>query len=203
LFHSFGYGIIKTKDFECKGRKNMIFVAAIIIIAGIYITMSYNGFVQLQNIVEEAFSTMDVYLKKRYDLIPNLVETVKGYATHESKTLENVIEKRNMAMGAGNMKERQKMEGELTGALKTIFALSESYPDLKANGNFMKLQGQLETIEGDILQSRKYYNGVVRSFNTKCETFPSLIVAKIFSFTQKEYFEITEEKERSNVQVKF
>lgn len=181
----------------------MKILMAVMTIIGVYFGVVYNGFVQLRNIVEEAFSTMDVYMKKRYDLVPNLVETVKGYASHESQTLENVIEKRNLAMGAKNTKERQKIEGELTGALKSIFALSESYPDLKADGNFMKLQGQLYDIESDILQSRKYYNGVVRSFNTKCETFPSLIVAKIFSFTQKDYFEITDEKERENVQVKF
>jgi LemA protein len=181
----------------------MKILVVFMMITGLYFGFVYNGFVQLRNAIEEAFSTMDVYLKKRYDIIPNLVEIVKGYATHESQTLENVIEKRNMAMGAGNIKESQKMEGELTGALKTIFALSENYPDLKANGNFIKLQEQLESIESDILQSRKYYNGVVRSFNTKCETFPSLIVAKIFSFTQKDYFEITDEKERSNVQIKF
>lgn len=174
----------------------------VLVLVGIYFMVSYNGFIKLRNKAEEAFSTMDVYLKKRYDLIPNLVETVKGYATHEKSTLENVIKARNIAMSAGSIEEKQAGELGLLSGLKSLFALSENYPDLKANSNFIDLQQQLQKIEEDISQARKYYNAVIKSYNTKVEMFPQSIIAGMFGFTRKSFFEI-QEIERENVQIKF
>ena len=175
-------------------------IIAILLIWGI---SSYNGFVSLKNRIEEAFSTMDVYLKKRYDLIPNLVETVKGYAKHESQTLENVIQARNMASSATSTEGRIQGENMLNGTLKTLFAVAENYPDLKANANFMDLQKQLRSLEDEIASSRKYYNAVVKTFNIKLESFPSNLIAGIFNFTKKPMFEVGSEQERENVHVSF
>ena len=146
---------------------------------------------------------MDVYLKKRYDLIPNLVETVKGYATHEKETLERVIAARNMAQGATTIEDKIAGETALQGTLKSLFAVAEGYPDLKANTNFLDLQNQLKAVEDDIANSRKYYNAVIKEFNTKCEMFPSNIIASIFHFERKPMFEVESAEERQNVQVKF
>lgn len=175
-------------------------IAVVIVVAGIGI---YNNLVKLQTMIEEAFSTMDVYLKKRYDLVPNLVETVKGYAKHESETLTQVISARNKAVSATGDEARLEAEGELTQAIGRLFALTESYPDLKANTNFMDLQGQLQTLETEIAQSRKYYNGIVRQFNIQCRSFPSVIIAGLFGFKPHPMFEITNEVERENVKVQF
>lgn len=169
----------------------------------IFVIAAYNSFIRFRNMVEEAFATMDVYLKKRYDLIPNLVETVKGYAAHEASTFEKVVQARNMAAGAGTVEEKIEGETMLTGALKSLFALAESYPDLKANVNFLDLQSQLQRIEEDIANARKYYNAVVKEFNTKIEMFPGNIIAGIFRFIRKPLFEVTEAIERERVQVKF
>lgn len=163
---------------------------------------AYNGFIKLRNHCEEAYATMDAYLKKRWDLIPNLVETVKGYASHEKETLDRVIQARNMAMGSGSISELQKNETALTAGLKSIFALSEAYPDLKANQGFVNLQNQLQTLETDILQSRKYYNAVIKAFNTKRELFPQSLVASLMKLEKKEYFEI-DDTERGSVKVSF
>ena len=146
---------------------------------------------------------MDVYMKKRYDLIPNLVETVKGYASHESQTLEKVTAARNAAMTASSIDEKLKNENALTGTLKSLFAVAESYPDLKANTNFMDLQRQLQTIEEDIANSRKYYNASVKNLNNKIEMFPSSIIAGMFHFEKKPYFEVSSQEERENVKVQF
>ena len=143
---------------------------------------------------------MDAYLKKRWDLIPNLVETVKGYAVHEKETLEAVIQARNSAMGSHNQSELQANETALTAGLKSIFALSESYPDLKANEGFINLQNQLQTVETVILQARKYYNAVIKTFNTKRELFPQSIIAGMMNLEKKEYFEIND-TERENIKV--
>lgn len=175
----------------------------IVVIVAFYAIAQYNGFVKLRNLVEEAFSTMDVYLKKRYDLIPNLVETVKGYAAHESETLEGVIAARNAAGHASTPEARMQAEGDLSQVMGRLFALTESYPDLKANTNFMDLQGQLKTIETEIAQSRKYYNGTVRQYNTKRESFPSNIIAGMFNFTAKPLYEVANVEERENVKVQF
>ena len=146
---------------------------------------------------------MDVYMKKRFDLIPNLVETVKGYAAHEKETLEKVIAARNSIQSATTVEEKMARENVLQGTLKSLFAVAEAYPDLKANTNFLDLQDQLKSVEEDIANSRKYYNAVVKQFNTKCETFPSNIVASIFHFERKPMFEVNSAEERQNVEVKF
>lgn len=162
----------------------------------------YNGFIKLKNQCEEAFATMDAYLKKRWDLIPNLVETVKGYASHEQETLDRVIKARNMAMNSGSIGELQENENALAAGLKSVFALSEAYPDLKANEGFVNLQNQLQSLETDILQSRKFYNAVVKEFNTKRELFPQSLIASMMGLSKKEYFEI-DSSERANVKVSF
>lgn len=177
-------------------------IIVLVVIAIILIGM-YNSFIKLKNNCEEAFSTMDVYLKKRYDLIPNLVETVKGYAKHEKETLEGVIAARNMAQSAGTMEEKLVGENMIQSSLKSLFAVAEAYPDLKANTNFLDLQNQLKAIEEDIANSRKYYNGVVKQFNNKCEMFPSNIIASIFKFKKKPMFEVDAPEERKNVKVSF
>ena len=176
---------------------------AIVIIAVLWYVSTYNNFVQLKNKVEEAFSTMDVYLKKRYDLIPNLVETVKGYAKHESETLTNVIGARNKAMNATSVDEKMEAEKQLSASMMNLFAVSEQYPDLKANQNFLSLQNDLKDMEGEITNARKYYNAVVRNFNTKCETIPSNIVANIAHFEKQPLFEVDSAEERKNVKVSF
>ena len=172
-----------------------IVIAVIIVILILSFVGIYNGFVKLKNRVEEAFATMDVYMKKRFDLIPNLVETVKGYAAHEKETLMSVTQARTAVMQSSTTEERLKNENVLSGALKSLFAVSE-------NANFMDLQKQLQKVEEDIANSRKYYNAVVRDYNTKRETFPSNIIAGMFHFEKKPMFEIAEE-ERQNVKVEF
>ncbi|MBE0450992.1 MAG: LemA family protein [Clostridia bacterium] len=173
-----------------------------LLLIGLFLVVNYNGFIKLRNTVEEAFSTMDVYLKKRYDLIPNLIETVKGYAKHESETFQHVIEARNNAMNAQSIEERQNSENALTGTLKSLFALSEGYPELKADRQFLDLQNQLQKVEDDIAQSRKYYNAVVKSMNTKVESFPSNLVAAVFGFKKSDFFTV-QKVERENVRVSF
>ena len=165
-----------------------------------------NDFVRLKNRVEEGMSTIDVYLKKRFDLIPNLVETVKGYAKHESETLEKVVAARNLSMGAKTAEEKMAAANGLSSSLRTLFtAISESYPDLKANSNFLDLQQQLKRIEGELENARRYYNGVVKSFNTKLELFPASIIGKRMGeeYTKKAYFELDSAEERQNVKVSF
>ena len=179
-----------------------IIIAIIIVLAIAFVGM-YNSFIKLKNSCEEAFSTMDVYMKKRFDLIPNLVETVKGYASHEKETLEKVIAARNNLQNAATPEEKLAGENALQGTLKTLFAVAEAYPDLKANTNFLDLQNQLQSVENDIANSRKYYNAVVKQFNTKCEMFPSNIIASIFHFEKKPMFEVDSAEERKNVEVKF
>ncbi len=174
----------------------------VIVIILLWVVSAYNGLVKLRNMVREAFSTMDVYMKKRYDLIPNLVETVKGYAAHEAGTLEKVIKARNSAASATTIEGKIEGENALAGTLKSLFALAEAYPDLKANTNFMDLQRQLQAVEGDIANSRKYYNAVVRDYNIKIESFPSVIVASMFGFKHETMFEINS-VERENVKVQF
>lgn len=179
-----------------------IIIAVVVILLVVAIGM-YNSFIKLRNSCEEAFSTMDVYMKKRFDLIPNLVETVKGYAAHEKETLQNVIAARNNLQNASTTEEKLAGENALQGTLKSLFAVAEAYPDLKANTNFLDLQDQLKMIEEDIANSRKYYNAVVKQFNTKCEMFPSNIIASIFHFEKQPMFELETAEERKNVEVKF
>ena len=187
-----------------------IIVGVIVLILVIAIISWYintrNDFVRLKNRVEEGMSTIDVYLKKRFDLIPNLVETVKGYAKHESETLEKVVAARNLSMGAKTAEEKMAAANGLSSSLRTLFtAVSENYPELKANTNFIDLQQQLKLIEGELESSRRYYNGVVKSFNTKLELFPANIVGKRMGedYTKKPYFELDSAEERKNVKVSF
>lgn len=177
----------------------VLFVVVLIVLWAI---STYNTLIKMRNNYEEAFSTMDVFLKKRYDLIPNIVETVKGYAKHESETLEKVIKARNSAIQATSAEDKINADGQLTNALKSIFALSEAYPDLKANTNFMNLQNQLQKIEEEIAGSRRYYNAVVKTYNTKTEVFPSSIIASMSNHTKKPLYIINEEQ-RENVKVQF
>ena len=183
-------------------------IAAVAVIIGVvaWWVSTYNGFVRLKNKVEEAWATIDVYLKKRFDLIPNLVETVKGYASHESETLEKVVAARNIAMGAKTADEKIQAENNLTNSLRTFLnVVSESYPELKANTNFLDLQNQLKQIEGELESARRYYNGNVKSFNTKIETIPSSFVAKSMGedYKKRPYFELDSAEERKNVKVQF
>lgn len=183
--------------------KVVIIVLAIVVLLVLWLVSSYNGFVRLRNKSEEAFSAMDVSLKKRYDLIPNFVETVKGYAKHEQDTLQAVINARNMAMNANSPEQKIANDNALSGTLKSLFALTESYPDLKANQNFLSLQNQLSRIEEEIAGSRRYYNGVVNKYNTKTEMFPGNILASLFGFKRKPLYEVNSEAERENVKVSF
>lgn len=161
-----------------------------------------NSFVSMRNTCEEASATIDVYLKKRYDLIPNLVETVKGYTKHESETLERVIAARNAAMSAQGTAAKAEAENALSGTLKTLFSLTEAYPDLKANTNFIDLQNQLKQIETELANARKYYNATVKQFNTKKDLFPASIIANMMHLSKFEYFEAADE-EKKNVKVQF
>lgn len=182
----------------------LIIIVALVVILALYVISAYNKFVQIKNQGEEAYAQIDAHLKQRYDLIPNLVETVKGYAKHEQKTLTAVIAARNAAMSAGSISEKDKADKAFEGTLKSLFALSEAYPDLKANKNFEDLQAQLSKLETEILQARKYYNAVVKTFNTAIQTFPNSVVAKMFGgkFEKLTYLEVAE-TERQNVKVSF
>ena len=180
-----------------------IALAVLLIAVVIYAISTHNTLVSLQNKISEAFSTMDVFLVKRSDLIPNLVATVKGYAKHESETLENVIAARNKALTATTNTEKLAAESDLSGAISKLFALAESYPDLKANQNFLSLQGDLKEMENDIASSRRYYNGVVRQFNTMLETIPSRFVASAMNLQKEPLYEVSDEKQRENVKVEF
>lgn len=178
-----------------------IVAAVIVVIAGWLIT-TYNGLITLRNKTEEAWSDIDVQTKRRYDLIPNLVETVKGYASHESRVFEEVTKARSIAMNAKGPKEKAEAENMLAGTLKTLFAVAENYPELKANVNFLDLQKTLTEIEDKIQASRRFYNGNVRDFNTKLQVFPTNLIANMLGFKAREYFE-AEAEARENVQVKF
>ncbi len=178
----------------------LLIVVAVIIA---FVVATYNKLVTLRNRVKEAWSDIDVQLKRRYNLIPNIVETVKGYATHEEKVLTQVTEARSNAINATNVQEQGAAENMLSGALKSLFAVAENYPDLKANENFMQLQNELVDTEDKIQASRRFYNGVVRDFNTKIEMFPSNIIAGMFKFEKSEFFEIEDEEQRENVKVSF
>ncbi|MBI5138557.1 MAG: LemA family protein [Candidatus Vogelbacteria bacterium] len=175
----------------------------VIVLALIWLVFAYNRFVRLTKQSEEAWSDISVQTKRRHDLIPNLVNTVKGYATHEQGTLDKVIQARNSAMSATTPEALGKAENVLTGALKSIFALAEAYPDLKANTNFLQLQKELGDTEDKIMSSRRFYNGTVRDLNTAADIFPSNIIANIFHFAKREFFELENESEGKPVEVKF
>ena len=180
----------------------LIVILIVVALIVIFFILTFNGLVRLRNRVDNAWAQIDVQLKRRYDLIPNLVETVKGYAAHERQTLEAVIQARNMAMSAQGPAQQAQAENMISGALKSLFALSEAYPDLKANQNFLNLQEELTGTEGRIAYARQFYNDTVQRYNTKIQTFPSVIIAGMMHFTAREYFEV-EETDREPVRVSF
>ena len=175
----------------------------ILVLFGFYGVGIYNRLVKLGTHVDEAWSGIEVQLKKRYNLIPNLVETVKGYASHEKETFENVTKARSQAQNATTVEGQQAAENQLNISLLNLFAVAEQYPELKANENFLDLQNQLSAIESDIEKSRRYYNGTTRDYNILIDSFPSNIIAKMTSFYKAAFFEIDVEAERENPQVKF
>jgi LemA protein len=181
----------------------IIIIIAIAAIFLLYLVGVYNKLVQKRSMVEEGWSGIDVQLKKRYNLIPNLVETVKGYASHEKETLDQVINARNKAIKAEGIQAHTQAEQQLNHALANVFALSEAYPDLKANQNFLQLQQELSNIEGDIEKARRYYNATVRENNILVESFPSNIIANAFGFFTSEFFELQDESERATPKVQF
>ncbi|MFA6588003.1 MAG: LemA family protein [Patescibacteria group bacterium] len=178
-------------------------IIAIIAIAILWLWATYNHLVKLKNQTQEAWSDIDVQLKRRYDLIPNLVNTVKGYATHERELFEKVTQARAAAMGANGMADKAKAENMLTDTLKSLFAVAENYPILKANENFAKLQDELSDTENKIQAARRFYNGNVRDLNIKIETFPTNMIASTFHFQKREFFELAEEAAKNPVEVKF
>lgn len=177
-------------------------IIVVVILLAIFVFETYNTLIKLRNIVKEAFSSMDIYLKKRWDLIPNLVETVKGYAAHETEVLEGVTKLRAGSYDSMNMEDKITANNELSKGITKLLAVSENYPELKANENFKNLSESLAKVEEDIANSRKYYNGSVRKYNNKVQMIPSNIVAAIFGFKTEKLFEITSE-ERENVKVQF
>lgn len=174
----------------------------ILVLLGLWLILSYNGLIALRNRSDEAWSDILVQMKRRYDLIPNLVNTVKGYASHESSVFENVTNARAAAMGASTLEEHAKAESALTGTLKTLFAVSENYPALQASQNFLELQHELRDAEDKIQAARRFYNGNARAYNTSLQSFPTNIMAGMFAFTKKEFFEMAE-NEKAVPEVKF
>ena len=183
----------------------MGFLIFLIVVGGVvfYVVSLYNQLVKLRNGAESAWSDIDVQLKRRYELIPNLVETVKGYAAHEQKTFAEVTQARSQAMQASGPGEKSAAEGNLSRVLKSLFAVAEAYPELRANQNFLSLQEELSNLENAIQNARRYYNAVVRDLNTRCEAFPSNVVASRFGFEKKEYFELDAPEERTAPSVSF
>jgi LemA protein len=181
----------------------LIVLLGLVFLIIVWFIAIYNGLVRLKNLVKEAWSGIDVQLKRRANLIPNLIETVKGYMSHEKEVLHNVTELRSKSMRADKVGEKGRLEGELSRSLANLLAVAESYPDLKANQNFLDLQKQLSEIEDQIQMARRYYNGTVRNFNIRIESFPSNIVANWFKFRQADYFVIEDEKDRVVPKVAF
>lgn len=179
------------------------FIIGIIVLAVIWLIWIFNRLVTLRNRTQEAWADIDVQLKRRYDLIPNLVETVKGYATHERELFEKVTVARTKAMSAGTVGEKAQAENMLSSTLKSLFAVAENYPDLKAAQNFLELQRELTDTEDKVQAARRFYNGNVRDLNIKIETFPTNLIARSLGFKKMEFFELTEEAAREPVKVKF
>ena len=181
----------------------LLVIVAIVAVVGIYVMGTYNNLVRSKNQVEEAFSTMDIFLLKRSDLIPDLVATVKASAAHERETLESVIAARAHAVGANTTEERLQAEGELTQALSRLLVVAEAYPDLKASSNFLQMQNDLKSMESEIENSRRYYNGTVKYHNNAVSVFPANLVANQFNFEKETLFEIPDEAKREKPQVSF
>lgn len=179
-------------------------IIGLIVVVVLWFVVVYNKFIRLKQRINEAWADIDVQLKRRYDLIPNLVSTVKGYMEHERGTFESITNARTQAMNADGVKEKEQAENMLSNTLKSLFAVAENYPDLKANTNFLELQRELSDTENKIQAARRFYNGNVRDYNTSRESVPSNIVAGMFNFEHREYFELEEESvERENVNVSF
>ncbi|MBQ7579545.1 MAG: LemA family protein [Clostridia bacterium] len=178
-------------------------VALLLVVCVMWYISCYNRFMRLKNNIDESRSTIDVSLKKRFDLIPNLVETVKGYAKHEKETLEAVISARGGVASAKNAQEKVKAENELTGALRQLLVVAEAYPELKANANFIDLQNQLKSMETEIANSRRYFNATVKEYNNLVSVFPSNIIARQKGYTKEAMYEIENPAERQNVKVQF
>lgn len=176
---------------------------AVVIVIALWLVATYNGLIRLKNQTDEAWSDIDVQLKRRYDLIPNLINTVKGYAAHESGVFEKVAQARSAAMGAQSPQDKAAAEGMLTNTLKSLFAVSEAYPELKANVNFLKLQDELSDTENKIQAARRFYNGNVRDFNTKLQVFPTNIIANMLGFKSRIFFGLDNEGERAAPTVQF
>lgn len=181
----------------------VLVLIALAVIILLWLVGIYNRLIRERNLVKEGWSGIDVQLKRRYDLIPNLVETVKGYAGHEKQLFENIADLRTRSVNAGSVKEKGEIENALSGTLRTLFAVAEAYPELKANQNFMELQKSLYDIEEQIQLARRYYNGTVRNYNILVESFPSNLVASSFGFAKEEFFEVESAAERETPQVKF
>ena len=195
--------MVKLRKHEFQ-EDTMWIVIVLIVLIGLYFLFTYNALVTLRERVTNAWSQIEVQLRRRYDLIPNLVNTVKGYATHESSTFEKITQARANAIGAQSVSEQAQAENQLSGTLKSLFAVAESYPELKADSNFKQLQLELTETEGKIAFSRQFYNDTVQKFNTKIKLFPNNLVAGIFNFSQMDYFNLDEEAEaRQPVTVSF
>lgn len=180
----------------------IVLVLVVLAILAVWMIAMYNGLIKLKNRVDEAWSDIDVQLKRRHDLIPNLINTVKGYASHEKEVFEKVTEARAKAISAGTETDKMQAENALSGALKSLFAVAEAYPELKANQNFLELQRELTDTEDKIMAARRFYNGNVRDFNTKVQVFPTNIFAGMLNFSKREFFE-AEEGEKAVPEVKF
>ena len=181
----------------------LLVLLAVVFVLAVWVVGMYNGLVGLRNRCENAWSQVDVQLKRRYDLIPNLVETVKGYSKHEREVFEKVTQARTAAINAGTVKDQGLAENQLAGALKTLFAVAEAYPDLKANQNFLMLQEELAGTEGKIAYARQFYNDQVMKFNNKQQVFPSSVIAGMFHFQTRDYFELEEPAAKQPVKVQF
>ena len=182
---------------------SIIIILILAVVLAAYLISMYNKLVKLKTLMQEGWSGIDVQLKKRYDLIPNLINTVKGFATHEKDVFENVAAMRSAGLNAKSVKEQEQAENQITQALGRLFAVAENYPDLKANTNFIALQSELSQIENDIQMSRRYYNGTVRENNILVDSFPSNIVANLFTFSKGEFFELNSEQEKVVPKVSF
>lgn len=185
------------------GKIGLILIIVLVVLIAVACVLLYNSMVKVKNKVDQAFADIDTVLKKRYDLVPNLVNTVKGYAKHEKETLTQTVELRNSAMSAKSSNEKIDANNKLASSITSIIALAENYPDLKADTNFLSLQNSLQDIENELATLRRSYNDTATAFNSKLETFPNNIICALFGFKKSSLFEITNEKERENVKVEF
>lgn len=195
--------VFRKKGFVMSGSMIALIILTAVVFIAIWAIAAYNLMVHSHALVKEGWSGVDVQLKRRFDLIPNLVETVKGYSVHEKDLFQNIAKYRSMASGSHSIEERAQAEAGLTQTLKTLFAVVESYPELKANENFLSLQKELSAIEQDLNLARRYYNGTVRQYNVSIRVFPRSLIASMAGFTSEPYFELSSEAERNAPKVQF